>query len=286
MPRGRHDKACLPDQQKELDAKENAIWVSKLGLASTPWTEDILRVLHSLHGGNEAQIVRTQEKLSDLISSNIDKDDTLTTGLMLHAFGDSYAHTYVKSTKEVNLPDPGFKMKVEQRAAYKPVPGHASLMREELGTDIDRPINRLDFDSKNKSYYGGTFEVYVSKMFKAFKGKDEKRLEPIFQLARTIASESRNARFKNEQRITTDEEIARFRALAQSKYDYTWSYAPESATKLDSTINPKGGTATREEVQRALDKIKNYPTTENDDPFRVIYQPKLPLADWIETPRK
>lgn len=55
----------------------------------------IIAILHSLHGGNESDVAARRERLSRLIgdADPAGPDYYWTTGLLLHALGDSFAHT-------------------------------------------------------------------------------------------------------------------------------------------------------------------------------------------------
>ena len=58
------------------------------------WRNNITGKLHSLHGGNSAYIKKRRENIGEALKETI-KDPSLDwlSGLIIHAYGDSYAHT-------------------------------------------------------------------------------------------------------------------------------------------------------------------------------------------------
>lgn len=58
------------------------------------WRNDITGVLHSLHGGNREAIDLRRKNIRNALSNTLNdpKNDWLS-GLVIHAYGDSYAHT-------------------------------------------------------------------------------------------------------------------------------------------------------------------------------------------------
>jgi len=82
--------AELPDKVDSYSAWANGWqWGSEMA-TKNDWLRQIQELLHSLHGGDA---IARRDCLRGLL-----KDTTLTTeerGLILHAFGDSYAHSYV-----------------------------------------------------------------------------------------------------------------------------------------------------------------------------------------------
>lgn len=65
------------------------------------WRNDITGVLHSLHGGNRKAIDLRRKNIRNALSSTLKdpKNDWLS-GLVIHAYGDSYAHTRNKFNSE------------------------------------------------------------------------------------------------------------------------------------------------------------------------------------------
>jgi hypothetical protein len=63
------------------------------------WEEVVQQALHQLHGGDEQIIKRNRAILTDQISGALRAEDYKKAGIYLHAFGDSYAHTYVDNGK-------------------------------------------------------------------------------------------------------------------------------------------------------------------------------------------
>lgn len=72
---------------EEIDTHESRI-------NAQAWEERIQRVLHQLHGGDIFEITRNREHLKSLFKDAIKERDFKFAGVLLHALGDSYAHTY------------------------------------------------------------------------------------------------------------------------------------------------------------------------------------------------
>jgi hypothetical protein len=96
----------VPDANKKYSAV-SAAWKSL-------WEKyelDLMRVLHSIHGGKEEKVRKRREDLKQLITEAIKRGDPdWRVGLIIHAYGDSFAHTFTKMGKE---------------HSYKPPFGHA-----------------------------------------------------------------------------------------------------------------------------------------------------------------
>lgn len=81
-------------QYPDIDSSYNAIYLApKIHLPD--WQEAIMGNLHSLHGGGYCEVYQRRRALQALIdqSFNEKKTDVVKIGLLIHAFGDSYAHT-------------------------------------------------------------------------------------------------------------------------------------------------------------------------------------------------
>lgn len=137
-------------QVPDLDGRFDAIHVS-LNYLLVPWRwdwrRDINRELHSLHGGNDAEVQFRREYLGELIRLKLLKpkaEALQEAGLMIHAFADSYAHT-----------DGEYLSKNEQ--AYGPLYGH--LFK---GTFPDQIAQREVFQ-KYKGYVTNLFNILDTK---------------------------------------------------------------------------------------------------------------------------
>lgn len=86
-------------QLPDMDCRFDATHVSIVDLFLPwhwGWRRDITEELHSLHGGNDAAVKHRREVLGRLIRDKMLKGDDESlkeAGLLIHAFGDSYAHT-------------------------------------------------------------------------------------------------------------------------------------------------------------------------------------------------
>ncbi|WP_414491580.1 hypothetical protein [Stenotrophomonas maltophilia] len=92
----------VPDANKKYTAV-SAAWRS---LWKT-YELDLMRVLHSIHGGKQEQVRKRREDLKQLITEAIQRGDPdWRTGLMIHAYGDSFAHTFLKMGEEHSYEPP------------------------------------------------------------------------------------------------------------------------------------------------------------------------------------
>lgn len=87
----------VPDANRKFTAVSaawNSLW--------NDHSKSIMQTLHSLHGGNEQAVQRRRKNLKTLIAAALGrKEPDWKVGLLIHAYGDSYAHTYQKNGKEV-----------------------------------------------------------------------------------------------------------------------------------------------------------------------------------------
>jgi uncharacterized protein Usg len=82
-----------PDLDPNYDATHVAIKYLLLA-CQWRWRNSITGVLHSLHGGDQTAIDERRKKLKTLISkTKHDPELDWLTGLLIHAYGDAYAHT-------------------------------------------------------------------------------------------------------------------------------------------------------------------------------------------------
>lgn len=86
-------------QLPDMDCRFDATYVSIIDTFFPwrwAWRRDITEQLHSLHGGDNAQVQRRRHRLGELIRRQMlkgDDESVKEAGLLIHAFGDSYAHT-------------------------------------------------------------------------------------------------------------------------------------------------------------------------------------------------
>jgi len=79
----------IPDQVKDFDAKDN--YFHRKG----EWSKLVVyNWLHSLHGGGLAAILNRRKCLEDVLQGGMGALTSWQKGLLIHALGDSYAHTY------------------------------------------------------------------------------------------------------------------------------------------------------------------------------------------------
>jgi len=85
-------------QYPDLNLKYSATWVSIIHLLNPftqKWRSDITGVLHSLHGGDNISVERRRKDLSNAVRGqlSISPLQYQQAGLIIHSFGDSFAHT-------------------------------------------------------------------------------------------------------------------------------------------------------------------------------------------------
>lgn len=139
----------IPDANRRFTATSaawDALWQGR--------SKSIMRTLHSLHGGGPAEVRKRRDDLDALIRDALrQKEPDWKVGLMIHAYGDSYAHTYVREGKE---------------HAYGIPFGHAG-----------------DGHAPDKiGLFGQKYLSYVSRLFKALGGSGDAQLSlgRLFQI--------------------------------------------------------------------------------------------------------
>lgn len=115
--------ACYSQAPDDLWLKYSAPSVAIWGLFYWSYRQNVMEILHSLHGGDLEAVVRRQEDLRRHIKSLIiyetdeggkyqlvvDEENVWKLGFLLHALGDSYAH---------------LKGETGAQVAYGPIVGH------------------------------------------------------------------------------------------------------------------------------------------------------------------
>jgi RHS repeat-associated protein len=106
------------------------------GRGMNQWRDNVMDGLHSLHGGGNEAVSNRQTALHNLVKN--EKSD-MHRGLMIHAYGDSYAHTHGKQGDLQAYPVPN---------------GHA--LNSKIGVDPDIISNS---SGKYAAYAGGLFNA-------------------------------------------------------------------------------------------------------------------------------
>ncbi|MFC2996243.1 hypothetical protein ACFODO_13375 [Acinetobacter sichuanensis] len=76
-----------PDEKNDFSA------VGQFLKFGTEWRKFVYEKLHSLHGGDYEKIAKRRNQLKKAIKIAVAESDMRKAGLLLHAFGDSFAHT-------------------------------------------------------------------------------------------------------------------------------------------------------------------------------------------------
>jgi len=207
----------LPDQVSGYSAYDSLRqWSSEITF-DNQWLRDIQEVLHSLHGGD---VLKRRDCLAKMLSDpQLKATDK---GLLLHAFGDSFAHTYI---------DP----KTQKLMAYSYPFGH----RDE-GSDPDLPSLRP-----------GLYKDYVNAMFQSLPPGP---LPQNQSLVGGIIQQNQDLSTLSNPFVAQDALVSYI--IKQAAYQN--AYRPE---KGDYSSNPPTGvddlgTLSRDRIQKLIDYIK------------------------------
>lgn len=86
----------VPDANRRFTAV-NAAWTALWDKHK----QQIMTTLHSLHGGGPAQVAKRRDDLDALVRVALEQGEPdWRVGLIIHAYGDSYAHTYINGDEE------------------------------------------------------------------------------------------------------------------------------------------------------------------------------------------
>lgn len=198
--------AQLPDEDAAFNATTAGVervtdWTGTDMFKKDAHRKDIQEVLHSLHGGDA---IKRRDCLKKLLKE--EKLKPWQKGLIIHAFGDAYAHSYVEDGKV---------------KAYGGITGHgifptaAGWVTNPLGLG-----NVFGGHPDSIGLHNNTYRKYVNDLYDVLKtgGGDPSRIGALEGLADTF---SRN-------RTSVEGEIAALRKLAIER-GYTSSYAPEAS---------------------------------------------------------
>ena len=160
----------FPDDEVRFSATLAAIYLFDL-----QYREQIMAVLHSLHGGDQNAVIKRRKDLKQLIANGI-KDNSLKEyeiGLMTHAFADSYSHV---------------KLEQGELEAFDYVWGHLFHGHE---PDII-------------AYEPERYKDYACNLYQALSGKNscEIKLQKLFSMIDKLA-------------VTRDEELPEFEKYAE-----------------------------------------------------------------------
>lgn len=79
----------VPDEVFKLNAVPVSFWI-----IGPTYRHQIVNGLHSLHGGDTAQVMKRRAVLKQMITDSAKSGPAWQTGFLIHAFGDSYAHVH------------------------------------------------------------------------------------------------------------------------------------------------------------------------------------------------
>lgn len=134
-------------QYPDIDEEFNA--VNQFGKVFSGKRRFVVKVLHSLHGGNADEIRQRRTKLRSLIKHHVSKGEFWKAGVLIHSLGDSYAHTKGKFGSS-------------NEKAYGPVFGHGipSALDKITGINLDPDdLDRKVVREKYVAYINDLFEI-------------------------------------------------------------------------------------------------------------------------------
>lgn len=231
-------------QYPDSDHFYDAAWV---GIGQLPffWTwgqrNEITGVLHSLHGGNHQDINSRRESIRNALKNNIETKkwneiyelDWLN-GLLIHAYGDSYAHTI----NEYNS---------DKEEAFGPWIGHSlQSIFGENPDDIISPIARKKYYAYVEQLHR-TIQVHENNNFKFL----IKEIEDLFNNPKFKQSD-----FKRDfHKITlTTAHSTKAESIEDSNSLEKLALDLENFSKC---VSENSRRLTNKEVKRAIDLIKN-----------------------------
>tara|TARA_R110002072_G_C7976780_1_gene535574 strand:+ start:9789 stop:15815 length:6027 start_codon:yes stop_codon:yes gene_type:complete len=137
---------AFPHTPWEGNSAADEIGTTRSRLARQNWEEAVQRVLHQLHGGDIFEIARNREHLRGLFGQATNDNDVRLAGITLHAFGDSFAHTYRDKNGRCRAFDSG----IGHARGRGPLTG-----KKEGGTAVDKIRER---------YIDGVYPHYVESL--------------------------------------------------------------------------------------------------------------------------
>lgn len=131
------------------------------------WEESVQRILHQLHGGDVFEISRNRVHLGKLLSKALTENDVKFAGVLIHALGDSFAHTRRDRKGRCTA----FDSEIGHAAAYGPQSGEW-----QGGTAVDKIRER---------YIDGVYPNYVRTMAELFGiSENDPRVDDLLQRMR------------------------------------------------------------------------------------------------------
>ena len=228
----------LPDDRKEFDAIYASIEELKND-KNDIYNRDLMEIIHSLHGGNQEAVYKRREQLFRIIKDGyINK--TLTNcqlGIVIHAYADSYSHTYNKKLHWWNF----FSKKEEQ--AY--------------GGNIGHLLHGVKPDII--AFYPNKFKKYVKKLYSIFRKnrKNNTEIKKFFTLIDKLKKHRQSAIFNM---IGLAKEKGKFNAY--------W-IADKTADEMENFSKKRF--YSREEIQFARDKyLKSFGEEEMKELIEIL----------------
>ena len=125
------------------------------------WAKEVQKYLHQLHGGDILAIQKNRECLKKLFNEYMMGGDFASAGTMLHAFGDSFAHTFLSNG---------------QRQAYAYPFGHAGAKGSATGRVVGKGAG-IDMISERGTIGDNAYHQYVNQLADLFGVQDQAAVE-------------------------------------------------------------------------------------------------------------
>lgn len=134
-------------QYPDIDSEFNAVNQIENTLLDPEHRSLIMSKLHSLHGGNSAQIYTRKNQLGSSIKDLLASEQYWKAGILIHSLGDAYAHTTGK------LGD-------KDEKAYGPIFGHAKDSLLDLLPGIRRDPDDIDRKIVREKYVAYVLDLF------------------------------------------------------------------------------------------------------------------------------
>lgn len=222
-------------------------------LKQREWANRVYKWIHSLHGKGPKHVEQRRICLTRLLSNGELKE--WEKGIVIHALGDAYAHTYVATI--------GGK---QQEVAFGWIEGHAEPNSADLGRHHDYI-----------AYNRGKYAAYVTNLYYALGGKDVNANALIQQLFKMSNDESQVPNTGNPE-IDIKGEQRSFENFAKTKANYSYGFKPDPHA-LDDIEIPTPSISDMDSLMHKIenaccDKATNETVTSSSKPKGV---PTAPL---------
>lgn len=189
---------------------------------------NVQETIHSLHGGSGEEVNRVRTGLQDAVADGNVNDETR--GIVIHALGDSYAHTRRVEARDAS----GVVTGTEEQAYGSP-----------LGHGAQRQPNAPDVISNRPELFGEYVTALADALSRVSGEKvNQQQLDGIRKVVTGLPPGGNDGRA----------DTAALRGLAQNEFGYVDPYAPETSPEATSERLPD---LTQEQVNATMEEIRN-----------------------------